>query len=256
MRSLVMQKSKLSLCLLMAVAGLTSSFDAAEAQESSCFMVTPSGNYMDLSNLCKKSPPPQKPKPVYPSAKARTAKRSPSYPALSYPSEINLLAFLRVIRYAEGTDSSDGYNIQFTGVRFGSFADHPRRVVCSYYSGRQLCSSAAGAYQFLETTWDDVASSIGAGDFRPEWQDRAAIELIRRAGALDDVLSGRIEEAIGKVAPVWASFPRWYGDYYGEYGQSVVSMDELVQEFRRQQQIVASSLPRGSKVSFNRGTGQ
>jgi muramidase (phage lysozyme) len=244
-----MQKSKLSLCLLLAVAGMTSTVDPLEAQESSCFMISPSGNYMDLSNLCKKSPPPQKPKPLRISAKARNSKRlSPVYPALSFPSEVNLQAFLRVIRYAEGTSSEDGYNIQFTGTRFGSFADHPRRVICSYYSGRQLCSSAAGAYQFLETTWDDVAGSIGAGDFRPEWQDRGAIELIRRAGALDDVLSGRVEEAISKAAPVWASFPRWYGDSYGEYGQSVVPMDELVQEFRRQQQVIASS-SRGSRVS-------
>ena len=242
-----MQKSKLSLCMLLAVAGITSTVDRLEAQESSCFMVTPSGNYMDLSNLCKKSPLPQKPKPRI-AAKARSNKRSPVYPALSFPSEVNLQAFLRVIRYAEGTSSEDGYNIQFTGTRFGSFADHPRRVICSYYNGRQLCSSAAGAYQFLETTWDDVAGSIGAGDFRPEWQDRGAIELIRRAGALDDVLAGRVEEAVSKVAPVWASFPRWYGDSYGEYGQSVVPMDELVQEFRRQQQVVAS-ITRGSRVS-------
>lgn len=243
-----MHKSKL-LCVLLAAAGLiptVTTVDTAEAQESSCFMVTPSGNYMDLSGLCKKNPPPQKPKPK---PSARLSKRSPNYPVLSYPSEINLLAFLRIIRYAEGTASSDGYNIQFTGVRFSSFADHPRRVICSYYRGKELCSSAAGAYQFLETTWDDVASSIGAGDFRPEWQDRAAVELIRRSGALNDVLSGRIEDAIAKVAPVWASFPRWYGDYSGEYGQSVIPMDELVQEFRRQQQVIAASTPRNGRVS-------
>jgi muramidase (phage lysozyme) len=242
-----MQKTKLSLCLLLAVAGIASTIDKLEAQESSCFMISPSGNYMDLSSLCKKSPPLQRAKPRI-LTKARNYKRSPVYPALSFPSEVNLQAFLRVIRYAEGTSSQDGYNIQFTGARFGSFSDHPRRVICSSYGGRQLCSSAAGAYQFLETTWDDVASSIGAGDFRPEWQDRGAIELIRRAGALDDVLAGRVEEAIAKVAPVWASFPRWSGDSYGEYSQAVVPMDELVQEFRRQQQYIATSA-RGSRVS-------
>ena len=38
-------------------------------------------------------------------------------------------------------------------------------------------------------------------------QDAAALELIRRRGALKDVDAGRISAAIAKCAPIWASMP-------------------------------------------------
>lgn len=189
-----------------------------------CFMVTSSGKRIDLNHLCPKNPP-LKPKPP------KAVKKAPNYISTASPSA-NLSAFLRVIRYAEGTDSPDGYQIQYTGTRFYSFADHPRVARCGRIRGNSVCSTAAGAYQFLSTTWDDVASVIGARDFSPAAQDRGAIELIWRAGAMGDIESGNIARAIAKLAPVWASFPRWDGDYDGSYGQSVVPMTELLQAFR------------------------
>jgi muramidase (phage lysozyme) len=148
----------------------------------------------------------------------------------------NLMAFLRMIRYAEGTASTDGYQIMFTSRRFSSFYDHPRQVNCSNFRGRRLCSTAAGAYQFLDTTWDMIARRIGATDFGPGWQDRGATELIRRAGALPDVEAGNIEQAIAKTAGVWASFPRWSGDLSGRYSQAVKPMPELVRVFQQYHQ--------------------
>ncbi|MFN3360667.1 MAG: glycoside hydrolase family 104 protein [Pseudanabaenaceae cyanobacterium] len=229
-----------TVAILLTAAVVTGAHLGESASAQDCFMVTSTGQYINLNHLCRSglpSNPPAvrpkpKPKPASPGSDPYLETRE--YP--TYPASVNLQAFLRVIRYAEGTDSEDGYQIEFTGTRFYNFADHPRRVRCS---GR-LCSSAAGAYQFLETTWDDVARRIGAPDFSPEWQDLAAIELIRREGALEDVEAGRIERAIAKTANVWASFPRWYGDYHGYYGQSVVPMEYLVSEFRRQQSIIAS----------------
>ncbi|MEM8723806.1 MAG: hypothetical protein AAGE84_31775 [Cyanobacteria bacterium P01_G01_bin.39] len=63
------------------------------------------------------------------------------------------LAILDLIAYAEGTDreignTKKGYNIIYSFKTFSDFSDHPRRVVCS----NGLCSSAAGRYQFLNTT--------------------------------------------------------------------------------------------------------
>ncbi|NJK59203.1 MAG: glycoside hydrolase family 104 protein [Oscillatoriales cyanobacterium SM2_1_8] len=161
--------------------GLGSAGRRAIAQ--GCFMQLSSGQYINLNDLCAKNPLPPPP-PVRPASPARRSASRATAAATVYtpiafpPSSRNLQAFLQVIRYAEGTDAGDGYQIAFTGRRFASLQDHPRAVHCS---GR-LCSSAAGAYQFLETTWDNVAAAIGASDFRPEWQDRAAIELIRRRG--------------------------------------------------------------------------
>ncbi|AFY74031.1 muramidase (phage lambda lysozyme) [Synechococcus sp. PCC 7502] len=202
-----------------------------------CFMVTSSGKRLDLGHLCTKNPQVViKPKPVQ-----KVAAIS-NFPTSNFPTSININAFLKVIRYAEGTDAQDGYQIQYTGARFYSFTDHPRIARCGNIRGKSVCSTAAGAYQFLDTTWDDVASSIGAPDFSPTSQDRGAIELIYRAGALQDIESGNIARAIGKLAPVWASFPRWDGDMEGAYGQSVVSMNELLQVFQYYQQAEASNL--------------
>lgn len=188
-----------------------------------CFMVTSSGRRIDLNHLCTRNPTL---KPARPPQRTTSTYKSSASPSA------NLQAFLRVIRFAEGTDSQDGYQIQFTGTRFYSFADHPRVARCGRIRGNPVCSTAAGAYQFLSSTWDDVASAIGARDFSPASQDRGAIELIERAGAMGDIESGNIARAIAKLAPVWASFPRWDGDPDGSYRQSVVPMAELLQAFR------------------------
>ncbi|AFY68788.1 glycoside hydrolase family 24 [Thalassoporum mexicanum PCC 7367] len=233
-----MDKNKLALLVtvcgfIYGSGGLGVTKPAIAQEYNACFMVTGSGRLVQF-DFCKHNPPPAPPetaKPASPSPSPSPSPNSYSPSSLNYSASVNLKAFLQIIRYAEGTSSSDGYRIQFTGRRFYNYGDHPRQVNCGYYNGGQLCSTAAGAYQFLETTWDDVASSIGAYDFSPDWQDRGAIELIRRAGAMQDVEMGNIEQAIGKVAPVWASFPRWSGDSYGSYGQSVVPMYVLVHYF-------------------------
>jgi muramidase (phage lysozyme) len=130
-------------------------------------------------------------------------------------------AFLKLIRKAEGTAGTDGYNTIFTHKKFYSFHDHPRDLQCS----GGLCSDAAGAYQFLSTTWDEIAPAIGATDFSPHWQDLGAIELIRRQGAYDDVINGRIEEAVRKCSWIWASLPP------SRYNQPTISMSEAIELF-------------------------
>ena len=125
----------------------------------------------------------------------------------------NVQAFLAMIRYAEGAD----YQTLFGGSKFQSFADHPRTVI----TAGKYKSSAAGAYQILARTWDDVRGRIGATDFSPYWQDQAAIFLIKRRGALPDVLAGRFEDAINKVRKEWASLP---GAGYGQPERSLANL--------------------------------
>ena len=125
----------------------------------------------------------------------------------------NVAAFLAMIRYAEGTAGPDGYRTLWGGGLFESFADHPR-IVGEYMSnGRPIKSTAAGAYQFLSGTWDDAARKLQLADFSPANQDRAAIWLLSRRGALADVQAGRFEAAIAKCAKEWASLP---GSPYGQ----------------------------------------
>ncbi|HLO50935.1 MAG TPA: glycoside hydrolase family 104 protein [Kamptonema sp.] len=118
-------------------------------------------------------------------------------------------AFLDTIAVAEGTDSPNGYRTQYTGTKFSSFRDHPREVKCGRRYGKMLCSDAAGRYQFLSPTWDRFVKKIRIKNFTPANQDRAALELIREKGALEDIEAGRFEIAVSKVARVWPSLRRF-----------------------------------------------
>jgi muramidase (phage lysozyme) len=119
----------------------------------------------------------------------------------------NVQAFLAMLGEFEG--GPEGYAALFGGGRFDSFADHPRTIV----TAGGYSSSAAGKYQILARTWDDVRGAIEAPDFTPYWQDVAAVYLIRRRGALADVMAGNFDAAIAKLGKEWASLP---GSPYGQ----------------------------------------
>lgn len=124
-------------------------------------------------------------------------------------------AFMETIAYAEGT--KDRYDYIYTFQIFKSYADHPRRRVCS----GGLCSTAAGRFQFLTKTWDPLASALGLRDFTPPNQDKAGLELVRRAGAYNLALKSDNYEnfaaALRKVNRIWASLP---GSPYGQHTRS------------------------------------
>lgn len=137
----------------------------------------------------------------------------------------NVAAFLRVIREAESSQGDEAYRMLFGGELVDDdLRAHPNRVVERELRGKPLRSSAAGAYQFLASTWRDIAGPYGIVDFSPASQDAAAVALIRRAGALDHVIAGRFEDAISRCAPVWAGLP---GDHYGQGGISMARAREV-----------------------------
>ncbi|AFY83597.1 glycoside hydrolase family 24 protein [Oscillatoria acuminata] len=115
-------------------------------------------------------------------------------------------AFLDTIAWAEGTAGPNAYRMQFTGTQFSGFQDHPREIKCGSSYGSRLCSDAAGKYQFLSTTWDRMAKKIGASDFSPANQDRAAIALLDEYGVLEDIEAGAFAYAAIQLIPVWPSF--------------------------------------------------
>lgn len=144
----------------------------------------------------------------------------------------NLNAFLAMIKWAEGTAQySDPYSVLFGGESFSSFADHPRRVVCRMMGSGEICSSAAGAYQILQKTWDWIASDLP--DFSPQSQDEAAKRLIKYRGALPDVEAGYFDMAISKVSKEWASMPQ------AGYGQPEKKLTDLKQVYINQGGMVA-----------------
>lgn len=145
---------------------------------------------------------------------------------LALSREPNVRAMLDVIAACEGTDGPQGYRTLFGGSLVDSLADHPRRVITRPVGGRPLSSSAAGRYQFLRATWDEVRVRYGLPSFEPQWQDAAAVALIERRGALQHVRAGRLDEAIARLRLEWASLPG------SPYGQPVKTMEFVRRRFR------------------------
>lgn len=133
---------------------------------------------------------------------------------------------LKAIRYAEGTAGPKGYQTMFGGGTFSDTSKHPDTVISS--GGYK--SAAAGAYQFLPTTWQSYAKRLGLKSFTPKEQDIAALALAREklkniggiAALKKEGLSPRVSAAL---SPAWASFPTLSGKSY--YGQPVKSLESL-----------------------------
>lgn len=134
----------------------------------------------------------------------------------------NLRAFLTMIQYAEGTYGANAYRMLYGGQLFNSYAQHPNRAITK----GGITSTAAGAYQILFRTWQSVQQDLGLTDFSPASQDKAAVELIRRRGALEDVIAGRFDMAIYKCRKEWASLP---GAGYGQNERSMASLMQVYQ---------------------------
>jgi muramidase (phage lysozyme) len=131
-------------------------------------------------------------------------------------------AFLSVIRKGEGTADASGYSRLFGGGTFSDFSKHPNITVnASGYS-----STAAGAYQFLKSTWDETSALMNLPDFTPLSQDLAALGRLAYRGAVDDILAGRFTDALKKTSKEWASLP------FSPYGQPVISYQTALNTFR------------------------
>jgi muramidase (phage lysozyme) len=141
-------------------------------------------------------------------------------------------AFLATIRWAEtGTSGIESYRqLVFSGT-FNGFSTHPLKKQCASINGKQVCSTAAGAYQMLDKSWYDLAPKLNLKDFSPASQDKMAVEYIRRNNAIADIEAGNFEAAASKVGKIWASFPN------NGYGQNPKTINQLKNYY--QQQLLA-----------------
>ena len=151
-------------------------------------------------------------------------------------------ALLNTIRYSEGTWANGddlGYRIMFGGGLMASLERHPEQVNRS----SRYASAAAGAYQFMPSTWRMVTQALGLAQFGPQVQDQGALYLIQRRGALSLADQGLFTPYLAhRLAPEWASIPTLAGRSY--YGQPVKRYDELKRFYEDNlTQLRASSLP-------------
>lgn len=121
-----------------------------------------------------------------------------------YVEHQNVKAFKMLIRSGESSTGPGAYRMIVFGGSFDSWADHPR--IYKPTAGG-LKTSAAGAFQITATTWDDIQRTLHLPDFSPASQELAATFLIRRRGALADVVAGRWAAAIRKCRKEWTSLP-------------------------------------------------
>lgn len=127
-------------------------------------------------------------------------------------------ALLDLIGWTEGTagHGQDGYNVTFAYHYFSDCNSHPNMKICS----GSYCSTAAGRYQFLTTTWN----GLKLPNFRPENQTIGAMKLVSMRGA--SIPTGRplsateFTDVMYKISWEWASLPP------GRYGQPNKTMSE------------------------------
>jgi muramidase (phage lysozyme) len=137
-------------------------------------------------------------------------------------------AILDLIAYCEGTDRNKdtkktGYNIIYGYRYFKDFSKHPRiRVTAGRWT-----SSAAGRYQILDKTWDELQKQLQKTGFKPFpsfepiYQDQAALFLIDyKRKSLDFVDNSMIDQFMNKCSWEWASIPP------PRYGQPVLTSNQ------------------------------
>ena len=150
----------------------------------------------------------------------------------------NVQAMLKTIRYAEGTNGDNGYGTRVGGAKFNDFSKKPRQKV--FIKSINDYSSAEGAYQFLDGTWDNISNRLGLKDFSPQSQDEAAVGLIIQRGAMGDLLKGNFEQTINKLSPEWASLPK--SDGKGTYkNQRVRNINDLAKVFYGDNKYIKNS---------------
>jgi muramidase (phage lysozyme) len=137
-----------------------------------------------------------------------------------------------MIAHSEGTAriGDRGYNVLVGStpkqpILFGSYADHPRVKI---QLRADLVSSAAGRYQILARFYDAYKARLSLKDFSPASQDAIATEMIRERNAIADIQAGRFDDAVRKVASIWASLP---GAGYNQHENQLADLrDAFVKE--------------------------
>lgn len=166
----------------------------------------------------------------------------------------NAQKFLRTVAQAEGTykdASTDPYGVAFGGGSFDYTKGHPGTLRdFTQTDGTKNKTSAHGAYQFLKPTWDGLQRDLGLPDFGPRSQDLAALELVRRAGALDDVLAGNFDKAIAKTGKTWASLPSSpYAQPRRSAGFVEKALNAAIPAAQAAEDPFADLIPRGKKAA-------
>lgn len=167
---------------------------------------------------------------------------------------INITAQERALLDAIASTEAPAYNVMYghgwsgEDRTFSDYSQHPGKfweIKSGPNKGQK--SSAAGRYQFLGSTWKDIAGRYGLRDFSPQSQDIGAIALARenyrratgRNLTVDlesgdpDILSG-----IGRtLSKTWTSLPSGI-----EQGQGVDKFVSAIQNPSRDNSSISTAM--------------
>lgn len=123
------------------------------------------------------------------------------------PEGRGLLAAIR------GPEASGQYDVIYGGRHFNNMSHHPHVSVPIQSGPNQgQTSSAAGAYQFLAPTWDDISKRYGLQDFSAPSQDYGAWMLAnevyrkKTGGDLTEALkAGKLQDVAHTLSGTWTS---------------------------------------------------
>jgi RHS repeat-associated protein len=126
--------------------------------------------------------------------------------------ELNLRSSLSTLKAAEAGSSNPplDYNSWNGNDKFtnDSYSENP--TAYSTHPGKNLANgrSAAGAYQFMPTTWSSLAQKNGYTDFSPINQDNAAVKNMTPA-SYNAALSGNMSSFKTTTSGRWTSLNSW-----------------------------------------------
>ena len=145
-----------------------------------------------------------------------------------------LKAFMYALRYGEGTLGAKGYKTIVGGGNFEDFSKHPNVYI------KKFNSTAAGAYQFLSTTWNSIVSQYGEryniNDFSPKNQDKACLVLLYKIresvnliteNKIDEAIRSRTDKPKKRLHYEWASLPD------SPYGQRTEKMEDFMKCYNK-----------------------
>jgi muramidase (phage lysozyme) len=147
----------------------------------------------------------------------------------SVQQNINLRAFLAAVASQEvgrhNVESGKGYHTMFGHTVFKNLDHHPgtkvTKSIIVHGKRKNVSSSAAGAYQMLASTDEDVAIQTGIKSFHQEDQNKKATFLLWERHCLLDVLRGNFDNALKKANKLWASLPG------APYGQRTITHEKF-----------------------------
>jgi muramidase (phage lysozyme) len=132
----------------------------------------------------------------------------------------HIRALMRTISASE-SNVSDPYSVMYSGERIRDLSEHPDRCI-TIVNGPNMgnCTTAAGRYQFITTTWQAKAKRYHPAPygllfwrrygFEPEYQDTVVYRWLSDPSEWDTDIrellkQGEINKVLSMLSPTWTS---------------------------------------------------